>query len=172
MLREFIHSVSCNRPTSRLLRSRRQSPPLGPMAVIATCLVFASGCGSSRDVEIVPVHGTVTFNGGAMPGEGRIFFVPMEPAAGFPRRPGNAHFGPDGTFKAKTFEPGDGLIPGRYGVVVQCWKVPPDLGGPPAESYLAAKYMNSDTSGLTLDVAADEPRTISVTFDVSDNNSQ
>ena len=38
-------------------------------------------------------------------------------------------FGTDGQFKAKTFEPGDGLMPGKYSISIECWDVPPNTTG-------------------------------------------
>jgi len=105
-----------------------------------------TGCGPHRP-KTVPVSGRVTMDGGEMPGHGMLYFTPGEPAAGFPRRPGLAAFEPDGRFTVTTFEPGDGLMPGRYLVGAECWQVPPTMEGPAAKSYLPTKYQAAQTSG-------------------------
>ena len=57
----------------------------------ATFLLLLAGCGDNRPTT-VPVTGTVTFRGGPMPEKGMMFFTVLEPAEGFPARPGVADF--------------------------------------------------------------------------------
>jgi hypothetical protein len=128
---------------------------------VAVCL-FAAGCSDGRP-KTVRVTGTVTFNGGQMPGPGMVFFTPIEPAEGYPRRPGTAKFETDGKYAVKTFEEGDGLIPGHYGVAVYCWKKEQTMDNPQGESYLPDRYANGATSGLELVVEEDERR---IVFDI------
>jgi hypothetical protein len=105
----------------------------------------------------------VTLAGGDLPAGGTLWFTPEEAAAGFAMRPGTADFAADGAYRVKTFVPGDGLLPGRYRVRVDCWKVPPNMEGKPTQSYLPAKYQNPQTSGLELEVKPDgDP----ITFDI------
>lgn len=130
---------------------------------ITTSLVFISLLGCSGGLETVPVSGTVTLDGGPMPGEGTVNFLPIEPAKGFAMRRGEGEFGPDGSFRVKSFKEGEGLLPGKYRVGVHCWKVKPSMDGPPAVSYVPAKYMNSQSSGFELTV---EPGSSQLTFDV------
>ena len=69
-----------------------------------------------------------------------LFFAPSEPAEGFPRRPGTADFNEDGEFEASSFKTGDGLLPGKYVVNVECWEVPPSMGaGPPAKTAVPGR---------------------------------
>lgn len=125
-------------------------------------LVGLSGCGSDKP-GIVPVSGTVTLDGGPMPAEGTVWFTAVESAPGFPMRPAVGDFGPDGKYRAKSWEPGDGLMPGKYKVWVACYKVPPTMGGPPPVSYLPRRYAGTATSGLELNVeAGSDP----VTYDI------
>jgi hypothetical protein len=78
-------------------------------------------------------------------------------------RPGIGDFAADGAYEAKTFAPGDGLLPGRYKLRVECWKTPPNMEGKPAVSYLPAKYQNPQQSGLELNVKpGDDPITLNI----------
>jgi hypothetical protein len=88
------------------------------------CPLLALGCGRSG-VETVAVEGTLTFGGQACPAGGTIYFVPISTPAGLPRRPGSAAFDKDGRFRATSFRPGDGLVPGKYCVRIECWRQPP-----------------------------------------------
>lgn len=122
----------------------------------------AAGCGGNRP-QTVPVSGKVTVAGKAPPAGGAVWFTPEEAAAGFPMRPGIGDFAADGAFQAKTFAPGDGLLPGRYRLRIDCWKTPPNMEGKPSQSYLPAKYQNPQQSGLELNVKpGDDP----ITFDI------
>ena len=79
-------------------------------------------------------------------------------------RPAVGRFDTDGRFRAETFKPDDGLMPGRYQVRIDCWKVPP-YGGPesPPVSYLPKKYTRAATSGLELVI---EPGAAAQRFDI------
>jgi hypothetical protein len=141
-------------------------------SAIALCLVAGGclclwGCGSDGP-EMVPVEGRITLEGGSWPAEGIIYFTPVEPAEGLPRKPGEAHFDTDGNFSASTRNPGDGLIPGTYRIAVECWEVPPShdaTGEHPGKSYVAEKYSSPAKSGLELKIPkGSDP--IEVTYDV------
>lgn len=83
------------------------------------CIASLCGC-DSNELGLVPVRGTITFNGAPPPAEGRISFTPREVAPGKPRRMASAEFESDGRFSASSFKPGDGLVPGTYAVRVSC----------------------------------------------------
>jgi hypothetical protein len=117
------------------------------------------GCGSSDMPTTIPVSGQVTFGGSACPGAGSVKFLPLEVAAGLPRRPGYAEFDTDGAFEATSFEPGDGLVPGTYRVQIECWKVPP-ANGAAGESYIAANFTPPDL------LVAAENRKVQVDYEV------
>ena len=93
------------------------------------------GCGRNDRPTTIRVQGTVTFDGELPEYPGAIYFAPTEVAEGYPRRGGRAIFETDGKFSATSFEEGDGLVPGKYVVRLECWKVPPAMGKP-GVSYL------------------------------------
>ena len=119
---------------------RRSFPP----AILLAALIvsFLPGCGSDAP-EMVPVSGKVTLDGGPWPKPGIVFFTPLEPAEGFPRRPGMGHFDTDGVFTVTTRDPGDGLIPGTYRIAVECWEVEP-TDSAPGKSYTSEWYIGQE----------------------------
>lgn len=83
-------------------------PRLLPIPGLAVGCLTVAGCG--RDApEMVPTRGKVTLNGGRWPRPGALFFAPLKPAEGFPRRPGVGQFDTDGIFTVTSRDPGDGL---------------------------------------------------------------
>ena len=103
--------------------------------LIVVSLLLVAGC--SRDLpDMVEVRGTVTFDGGPCPAEGRIFFGPIKAAPGFSLRPAAAVFGTDGVYQVESFRNAAGLVPGRYEISIQCWEVEPDEDGKPGKSYV------------------------------------
>ena len=140
---------------------RRAAGRLVPTRSVGTswlilCLALA-GCGGTQHPATLAVSGRVTLGGGEWPVAGRMYFNSLEPAAGFPRHPGMAEFAADGRFTASTWGHGDGLMPGRYKVGVECWKVPPTMGGPPAVSYVADSHLAAARSPIELTVEAGKP---------------
>ncbi len=136
--------------------------------VLTTVLLPIAGCGPSRP-ETVSVRGRVLFNGQAPPKEGMIYFAPLEPAEGFPRRPGRAEFDAQGYFRAGSFSGTDGLVPGRYRVGVDCWDRLPRAEGPPAKSFVPHAYREPATSPLEL-VVEPGARSMDVEFDLQTNS--
>ncbi len=123
-----------------------------------------SGCGDP--LEIVPVEGRVTLNGGGWGRAGMIYFAPLEPAPGFPRMPGMGDVNKDGSYFVTTQPDRVGLVPGKYRVCLEIWEVPPTMGGPPPKSFLPEKYRAAATSGIELEVPADASEPIEFSFDV------
>jgi hypothetical protein len=119
------------------------------------CLVAllggSAGCGEDRG--LVRVSGHVTLDGQPMPGKGYLRFVPLKVQPGYVRRAGMAHFETDGAYQVRSFEPNDGLFPGEYAVFPFCWEVEPQMAGPPARSYLPAKYLDPKQPPFRLTVA-------------------
>ena len=132
--------------------------------LVAALVLAAAGCGSDLP-QTVKVAGRVTFDGQSPPAAGSVLFLPTEAAEGFPLRPGSGAFAADGQFQAQTFEPGDGLMPGKYLVSVECWDTPPNMQGNPGKSFVPKKYQSPQTSGLKLDITPDMRRQ-QVSFDV------
>ena len=90
------------------------------------------GCRGGDRPKTAPIHGQITDAGSEWPAGGTLYFLPIEPAEGYPRRAATIEFQTDGHFTSPTsFKPGDGVVPGRYTVFVDCWKVKPTSGGPP-----------------------------------------
>lgn len=104
------------------------------------------------EVETVPVEGTLTSSGGPWPTFGTLFFTPVEPAPGLPRRPGWAQFEPDGHFRARTFREGDGLIPGKYQAAVEAFASPWRIDQPKPASCVPPRFASPATSGLEVTV--------------------
>jgi hypothetical protein len=118
--------------------------------VALTMLCFA-GCGRpSYELEVAPVSGTVTLDGKPLPSG----YVVVPTSKG---RMASGEIQPDGSFVLTTYEKGDGAQVGTHPVVVN--EVPPDEfsrvkrpRGPP----IPEKYTRAGTSGLQVDVKADE----------------
>jgi hypothetical protein len=123
-------------------------------APLALCLMIL-GCGPDRPLTI-PVSGQVTFVGQPPPAPGRIYFQPLD-AGGGNTRPGSAEFDVDGRFTATSYEEGDGLLPGRYRVQIDCWKTPPREEGTPGVSHIPPGFAPGE---LVVD-AADGEKTLS-----------
>ena len=119
--------------------------------LLSQALLIFVGCGSGLP-QTIPVSGRVTFDGQPPPAAGNVQCVPVEAAEGFPLRPASGAFGTDGRYRAQTFDPGDGLMPGKYTLSVECWDVPPDMSGNPSKSHVPKKYQSPKTSGLTLEI--------------------
>jgi hypothetical protein len=121
------------------------------LLLILPSVVLLASCGSNLP-ETVRVSGQVTFNGQPPPAAGSVLFLPIEAAEGFPSRPASGAFGVDGRFTARTFEPGDGLMPGKYLISVESFDFPPNMQGNPGKSHVPKKYQSPQTSGFKLDV--------------------
>ncbi len=135
--------------------------------ILAVVALVMGGCGPRRP-ETVGVRGRVLFDGQPPPGEGMVYFAPLEPAEGFPRRPGRAEFDAQGYFRATSFDGGDGLVPGHYRVGIDCWETLPRAEGPPAKSHVPNRYREPATSGLEL-VVEPGARSMTAEFDVQIN---
>jgi hypothetical protein len=134
------------------------------LAVALALLLSAawhSGCGGDRP-QTVPVDGKITFAGGPCPAEGYIDFQPLEAAPGYTTHPGSAQFGRDGQFAVTSFRAGDGLVPGRYRVHIECWKELPDEATfSPGVSYVPEGFQAPE---LVVEPTSSGP--LSVTYDI------
>jgi len=114
---EFYHQFVRLAPSSATSRHL-----LAASYLIASVAVF--GCSSSSELPTVPVSGRVTFAGGPPPARGSITFMPHSGSSpdGLPSKPGSAQFDANGSFVVTSFDEGDGLLPGTYGVSISCIK--------------------------------------------------
>jgi hypothetical protein len=104
------------------------------------CCTVLCGCGPSGP-QRVPVRGKVTFDGAPPPGLGTVYFATIKAAEGFPRRPGHGNFQKgDGSFVVTSVKSGDGLVPGTYRVMIECWQRLPDDSGNPGVSYARSDF--------------------------------
>jgi hypothetical protein len=127
-----------------------------PILALVFSLLIDSGCGKSGKPETIPIKGQVTLDGGPWPKEGEVFFLPLQPSSGYPRRAAVAIFTPEGAFDSPTsWVSGDGVVPGLYKVYVTCWKVPPTRSGPPPVSYTDDKYISGATSDIEVEITAE-----------------
>ena len=136
------------------------------LGIWAVACGLVAGCGSGSDMPLVPVNGVVTFSGGPPPKEGRVFFshVPGSGVEGLPSRPGRAVFGTDGRFVAMTFQPDDGLLPGKYSVRVECVDGVPGQNTPwDAISFVPSTYQPPDL------IVEQGKGPVEVTYDVPPN---
>lgn len=131
---------------------------------LTVCCLALSGCGSDAP-EMVPVEGRVTLDGGPWPQPGMVFFTPLQPADGLPRRPGLGRFDTDGEFTVTTRTPGDGLIPGTYRIAVECWEIEP-TDTRPGKSYTAERYTDPASSGLELKIERGTRETVRWDYDI------
>jgi len=113
-----------------------KKPILTPWVVAAFCLLVV-GC-DDPGMPMTKVSGSVTFAGDPPPNPGQIIFTQVAGTGrdGLPNRPGMATFREDGSFAARTFEDGDGLLPGTYTVRIDCFSGPLGEGKSAAELSL------------------------------------
>jgi hypothetical protein len=121
--------------------------------VFACTVLNLTGCGDGNRPATVSIHGRVTLDNGDWPKDGVLYFLPLEPAAGLPRRAATAKFGTDGNFSTPTsWSEADGIVPGRYRVYVECWTVRPTRAGPPPVGYADTKYQSGATSDIEVEI--------------------
>jgi hypothetical protein len=102
-------------------------------------LIWLAGCGSSGDLPVYPVKGTITFEGQPMKGGGSISFVPTGGQAG---AQAGGEIKEDGTYELTTYEPGDGSIPGDFRVVITQVTVKEPTPSPDGSAPIAADGPN------------------------------
>ena len=122
-------------------------------AIVGIVAIVVVGCGPKRP-SMAPVKGKVLLNGQPMTA-GSVGTVP---AAG---RGSHADIQSDGTFELHTYSARDGALIGIHKVAVVAYDA---SGGKTPESeygklLVPKRYANYETSGLTIDVSADEANT-------------
>ncbi|HOM17966.1 MAG TPA: hypothetical protein PLQ00_11595 [Thermoguttaceae bacterium] len=94
--------------------------------VILAVVAGLEGCGSGRP-KTIPVTGVVTLDGKPIEGANVTFYPDTGESAGAGSqqkkadatvRPATGTTDKDGKFTLKTFEPGDGALPGKYKVAI------------------------------------------------------
>lgn len=152
------------RVTSAVLHALR-----GGAALLA--IAALPGCGPRDARGLVPVAGRITLDGGSWPKPGTLTFISADeqPAAAAgadpapqPVRVGFAEFEAEGRFVAQTRRPGDGLVPGRYRVGVNCWLERPDVASPGSGPVPPEAVRDPLTSSLFVDVPAGGTATLSL----------
>jgi hypothetical protein len=111
--------------------------------IVAMTVGMLAGCDSGNGMPLIPVEGVVTFNGGPPPKSGTVTFSLVQGTGveGLPIRPGRAEFSMDGRFSATTFQRGDGLLPGKYRVQIECMDGVPEFGVPfDSISFVPSSY--------------------------------
>ena len=111
--------------------------------VFCVCLLPLTGCGGTSHLPPVAASGKVALKGQPLT-NGTLHFVPVDPKRSVP---GFAPIQTDGTFKAQTYQPGDGLCPGEYIVFFES-PSSTDSSKKSALGAIPAKYLSSGTSGL------------------------
>lgn len=121
----------------------KTAPPsrTGLATAFALALGVAAGCGPDRP-DVVPASGQVLIDGQPLP-HGFVQVLPenARPATGPVK---------DGRFVLTTFEPGDGVVPGRHRVAVLASEAE---GGTGQRWHAPKKYADPETSGLEIEVA-------------------
>lgn len=97
-----------------------------------------TGCGDDRPA-MVPVSGIVTIDGEPM----TYGFIRMVREEG--GRAATGTIGPDGKFEMLTYEKGDGVVPGTYGIEIA---VSEPLSDTKTKWHAPKEYASRKTSGL------------------------
>jgi hypothetical protein len=123
------------------------------------CLILLSclGCGDKLPAT-VPVRGKITFAGQAPPKPVLLTFVCLTTESSEIKQNGTAQTQADGSFVVTTFRPGDGLIPGKYRVNLECWQEQPTMDRPSGKSHVPASFkateleVSSSQSNVSFDL--------------------
>lgn len=131
--------------------------------LLVGCLLVAIlpmlGCGNDG-VITKRVRGTLTFKGSTPPKEGGILLTPLEAAPGLPLREARGEFDTSGKFSLRTFEPNDGIIPGKYAVKITCWRVTPTLETSDTANYVPSSFRQE------VEIAPDAKEPVEIVIDV------
>lgn len=141
----------------RICQAYPSRPYLTCVVLTGLLAVLLQGC-SGAGPGMSTVSGTVKMSGEPV-GPGTVAFVPT--GAG---NPATGNVDDFGKFTMSTNKPGDGVPPGTYKVAVTIIKTPAhgDEKGNlfPATYLTPEKYMNAETSGLTVTVDAGKSQTV------------
>lgn len=155
------------------------SKRISMVVIVGACVVGALGCGLKTRLEgLVPVEGTVTFQGKAVEGA-TVVFVPATAAT----RAAVGRTDAAGRFSLTTKDPGDGAAPGPYLLTVSKTEATGGLSTAEAEQWsrrrenfgkypprpkitelLPKKYKVANTSGLQTTVSPGQ-NTVDITLE-------
>ncbi len=145
--------------TTICLRPVRPNPARR-LATVALCLLLglaAGGCGE-RLPEVVPVYGTVTWQGEPLT-DGTVMLHPKHAGDGAPRRPATGLLDEQGKYRVSTFRTGDGAMPGEYYVLVHSYLSEPSAAGddddtlvPEYVGRIPPRHGNPEQCGRVLEV--------------------
>jgi hypothetical protein len=142
------------------MRKNGRWEPSTSLLPVMPALLLLMGCNQSQ-FPLVPVTGTVTFDGGGCPGPGSVTLQPLEISQELPNRPASGNFKIDGAYTVNTFNNQQGVLPGRYRVVVSCLSGGPDFNKADpwgdvnfiAESYHPTELtIDADSGPVNLDI--------------------
>ena len=152
-----------------IMLTKRSPRPTLAFAVGLLALALCPGCGSRSAPRTIGVSGRVTYQGKPVT-SGTIIFHPLKPAEGSPSRPATGQLQSDGTYELSTFSPGDGAVPGEYGISITSLLSGPTPDNPQAAKVYAIprKYTSPLTSGLTATVPAEGKEPLVMEFDLEE----
>lgn len=142
-----------------IVRTNGPRVPGLPTFLFCACLsVLVSGCGEPYYAPPVKASGKITVMGKPLT-RGTIYFVPVDREICLP---GSAVIKSDGTFKATTKKPDDGLCPGEY-IVFLGDEETTDSAKKNADGPIPKHYLSSGTSDLKQRI---DDETDSLAFDL------
>ena len=122
--------------------------------------LMLAGCqGSGASATTYEVKGRILLANGKPLTWGRVTFIASDDL----RPPASGNVGPDGGFTLTTRDPGDGAAPGPYKV-----RIEPAEGNAkarrPGRPVFPLKYVDEDSSGLTVTVRAEPNQLVPITL--------
>jgi hypothetical protein len=115
------------------------------LAAALVLLLGVVGCGP----RLYPVRGRVTYPDGKPVAEGMVVFEGQGPEN---RLTARGDVGADGRYELSTYKPGDGVLPGKYRVLVAPKSDPNAVDRPSKPPPFDGRYTNFKTSGLEVEV--------------------
>jgi hypothetical protein len=100
--------------------------------------------------NLVRIQGSIALDGKPLAG-GMVMFLPEDEEHG---RPASGIIDPDGTFELGTVSPGDGVVPGKYRVVV----TPQNRSGTKDVKAIPARYSDLEKTPLRSTVKVSDQR--------------
>jgi hypothetical protein len=154
MIHNNLHATIKRYP----FRSLRRISFAGIMLIASLAL---EGCGGGSEAPAtIHVSGVVTYKGSPLT-KGTVTLQPVTGSGDALKRTSQGEIGADGHFELSTFTKGDGVLPGKYSVLVTSYLNDPTAEeydqGAKRESAIPEKYSNALTSGLSKEIPAVPP---------------